>query len=117
MYMKHYRPTDKISTEVDPRIKKRITKAQAEILQYNVFELEPKDHIFNNYNGCGFGWLEVNPAGEIVDLKYGYLEEEGTLEQNVKDLDFNERTMIPLILKNKNIRFFVNMTSYCLLRM
>ncbi|RXJ80467.1 hypothetical protein [Arcobacter sp. F2176] len=116
MQILHYKPNNTISTKLHSKIEQKLTQEQINLLSNNLFELEETDNLFENYKGVGFGWLEVTPAGEIIDLKYGYLEEDGSAEQNISHLTFKERTMIPLKLDNNNIRFYVNMGSCSLSR-
>ncbi|WP_419768545.1 hypothetical protein [Arcobacter sp.] len=116
MQILHYKPNNTIPTKLHSKVEQKLTQEQINLLKNNLFELEETDDLFDNYNGIGFGYLEVTPAGDIIDLKYGYLEEEGSTEQNVSHLPFEERTMIPLKLENNNIRFYVNMGSHVLTR-
>jgi len=59
-----------VSESMAENFKNKVSKAQYQIMLHNVYTLEKEDEIFDKYHGCGGGWVEINEAGDAVELKY-----------------------------------------------
>ena len=59
-----------VSDSMAEQFKSKVTDAQYEVLKHNVYTLEKEDNIYDDYCGCGCGWIEIDKKGKAVDLQY-----------------------------------------------
>lgn len=59
-----------LSESMAKNFKDGLTREQYEILKHNVYTLEKEDVIYDKYNGCGCGWVEIDKDGKAIDLQY-----------------------------------------------